>query len=64
MPTDINNPCQAVGKLIEAVNHGKTISESDLEKLRLHLIVFPECHDLINEQGEKVLRGENNKKED
>ncbi len=64
MPTDLKNPCRAVTKLIEAVNRGERISDSHLSTLRLHLIVFPECHDLINEQGEKVLRGENNKKED
>ena len=58
MPTDLKNPCQAVIKLIEAVNRGEKIPDSHLSTLRVHLTVFRECQDLLNKQGEKILRGE------
>jgi hypothetical protein len=58
MPTDLKNPCQAVAKLIDVVNQGKQISESDLRILRKHLTVFSGCQALLNKQGERIVRGE------
>ena len=58
MPTDLNNPCQVVAKLIEAINERKQISPSNLSTLRIHLLIFPECQRLLNERGERILGGE------
>ena len=58
MPTDLKNPCQAVAKLIEAVNRGERISDCHLDTLRLHLSVFPRCQALLNEQGERIVCGD------
>ena len=55
---DFENPCLGVAKLIEVINQRKPISWRKLSTLRVHLTIFPECKRLLNEQGDKILRGE------
>ena len=62
MPIGLGNFPHMV-RLIEPVNMGEKPDEDRLRQSRAFVLIFPEeCHNLLNEGGERILDGEDERK--